>query len=151
MSDELLYPQLGNGFQLLITSRVARHREHLVVLCHTFVLLYYLSWYIQRTDIGFCVGFLSSGDNPQIVVKKCLQFFSVRFLTSEYVNPVKVEKMNRSRTSSCVLSGISVFIIVCILFRVQEILEVVNECKVQLFQRNILTFVGRRQELTDCL
>lgn len=29
-------------------------------------------------------------------------------------NPVKVENMNRSLTSSCVLSGISVFIIVCI-------------------------------------
>lgn len=35
------------------------------------------------------------------------------------------------------------------LFRAQEILEVVNEREIQLFQRNILTFVGMRQELTD--
>lgn len=56
--------QLGNSFQLLVASRVAWHGEYLVVPCHAFVLLYYLSGNIQQSDIGFRVGFLSSGDNP---------------------------------------------------------------------------------------
>ncbi len=37
------------------------------------------------------------------------------------------------------------------LLRAQKILEVVDECKVQFFQRNILTLVGMGQELTDVL
>lgn len=65
--------QLGNGFQLLVASRVARHGEHLVVLRHAFILLNNLSRNIQQTDIGFRVGFLPSGDNPQIAVKEYLQ------------------------------------------------------------------------------
>lgn len=65
--------QLGNGFQLLVASRVARHWKHFVILCHTFILLYYLSLNIQQTDIGFCTCSLSSGYNPQVAVKECLQ------------------------------------------------------------------------------
>lgn len=65
--------QLGNGFQLLVASRVTRHGEYFIISCHTPVLLYYLSGNIQQSDIGFRVSFLSSGDNPQISVKECLQ------------------------------------------------------------------------------
>ncbi len=56
--------QLGNSFQLLVAGGVAQHGEHLVVPCHAFVLLYYLSGNVQQSDIGFGVGLLSSGDNP---------------------------------------------------------------------------------------
>ena len=56
--------QLVNGFQLFVAGGVARHGKYLVVPCHAFVLLYYLSGNIQQSDIGFRVGFLSSGDNP---------------------------------------------------------------------------------------
>ena len=35
------------------------------------------------------------------------------------------------------------------LLRAEKILEVVDEREIQLFQRNILTLVGMRQELTD--
>ena len=38
--------QFGNGFQLLVASRIARHREYLVVFCRAFVLLYDTSGYI---------------------------------------------------------------------------------------------------------
>lgn len=47
----------------------------------------------------------------KLPLKNVCRLSSVRFLTSEYANPVKVENMNRSRTSSWVLLGISVFII----------------------------------------
>ena len=46
--------------------------------------------------------------------KKVCRLSVVRFLTSEYANPVNTENRNRSLTSSWVLSGISVFIMVCI-------------------------------------
>lgn len=93
--------QLGNGFQLLVASRIARHGEYFVVPCHTLVLLYYLSGNIQQTDIGFCVGFLSSGDNPQVAVKECLQVVFCEILDIGIRHkPVNVENMNRSRTSS---------------------------------------------------
>ena len=49
---------------LLIAGGVTRHGEYLVVPRHTLILLNYLSGNIQQTDIGFRVGFLSSGDNP---------------------------------------------------------------------------------------
>ena len=37
------------------------------------------------------------------------------------------------------------------LLRAQKIFEVIYECEVQLFQRDILTLVGMGQELTDVL
>ena len=38
--------QFGNGFQLLVASRITRHREYFVVFCHAFLLLYDTSGYI---------------------------------------------------------------------------------------------------------
>ena len=42
--------QLGNGFQLLVASRVTRHGEYFIISCHTPVLLYYLSGNIQQSE-----------------------------------------------------------------------------------------------------
>ncbi len=60
-------------FQYLVAGGVARYGEYLVVPCQAPVLLYYLSGNIQQADIGFGIGLLSSGDNPQVAVKECLQ------------------------------------------------------------------------------
>ena len=68
--------QLGYGFQYFITSSITWHREDLVTFRYAFVLLYNLLGNIKQADIGFCIGFLSSGDNPQIAVKECLQIVS---------------------------------------------------------------------------
>ena len=65
--------QLGYGFQNLVAGRVARHGEYLVVSCHAFVFLNDTFRHIQQTDIRFGVGLLSSGDNPKVAVKECLQ------------------------------------------------------------------------------
>ena len=54
-ADFLQYPVAGG---------IARHGKHMTVPCHSLVLLDYLLGNIQQADIGFRVGFLSSGDNP---------------------------------------------------------------------------------------
>ena len=46
--------------------------------------------------------------------KNIYKLSAVKFFTSEYASPVNTEKRNKSLTSSWVLSGISVFIRVCI-------------------------------------
>ena len=65
--------QFGNGFQYLVAGRVAWHWEYLVVPCHAFVLFNDTFRNIQQTNIRFGVGLLSSGDNPKVAVKECLQ------------------------------------------------------------------------------
>ena len=60
-------------FQYLVATAVARNGENMTVPCQSLVFLYDASGNVQQTDIRFGVGFLSSGDYPQIAVKECLQ------------------------------------------------------------------------------
>lgn len=68
-------PMNINGRTRLFHLRNIVHRllEHMTVPCHSLVLLDYLLGNIQQSDIGFRVGLLSSGDNPQVTVKERLQ------------------------------------------------------------------------------
>ena len=64
---------LGYVFELLITCTVARDFENVVIPAHTFIFLNDAFWNIEQSDIGFCVGLLSSGDNTQVAIEECLQ------------------------------------------------------------------------------
>ena len=85
-------------FEYLVATAVARNGKNMTVPSQPLVFLDDTLGNVQKTDVRFGVGFLSSGDYPQVAVEECLQ--AVRFFTSEYTKPVKTEKMNKSRMSS---------------------------------------------------
>ena len=85
-------------FEYLVTTAVARNGENMTVPSQSLVLLDDTLGNVQKADVRFGVGLLSSGDYPKVAVEECLQ--AVRFFTSEYTKPVKTEKMNKSRMSS---------------------------------------------------
>ena len=108
--------QIGYGFQLLL--QVVLLGMGKTLLSFAIPLYFYnLSGNVQQTDIRFGVGLLLRVIIHKLPSKKVCRLSVVRFLTSEYANPVNTENRNRSLTSSWVLSGISVFIMVCISFR----------------------------------
>ena len=64
---------LGYIFKFLITRTIARNFENVIIPAHTLVLLHDTLWNIKQSDIGFGIGLLSSGNNPQVAIKECLQ------------------------------------------------------------------------------
>ena len=60
-------------FEYLVTTAVARNGENMTVPCQPLVFLYDTLGNVQKTDVRFGVGFLSSGDYPQVAVEECLQ------------------------------------------------------------------------------
>ena len=64
---------LGYIFEFLIARTIARNFEDVVIPAHTLIFLDDAFWDIEQSNIGFCVGLLSSRDNPQIAIEECLQ------------------------------------------------------------------------------
>ena len=50
--------------ECLVATAGTRNREHMPVLCQPLVLLYDTFRNVQKTNIRFSVGLLSSGDYP---------------------------------------------------------------------------------------
>ena len=60
-------------FEYLVAASVARNGENMTVPCQPLVFLYDTLGNVQKTDVRFGVGLLSSGDYPKIAVEECLQ------------------------------------------------------------------------------
>lgn len=60
-------------FQYLVATSVTRNGENMTVPCQPLVFLYDTFGNVQKANVRFSVGFLSSGDYPQIAVEECLQ------------------------------------------------------------------------------
>ena len=60
-------------FEYLVAASVARNGENMTVPSQPLVFLYDTLGNVQKTDVRFGVGLLSSGDYPKIAVEECLQ------------------------------------------------------------------------------
>ena len=60
-------------FEYLVATAVARNGENMTVPCKSLVFLDDTLGNVQKTDVRFGVGFLPSGDYPQVAVEECLQ------------------------------------------------------------------------------
>ena len=60
-------------FKYLVATSVTRNGENMTVPCQSLVLFDDTFGNVQKADVRFGVGLLSSGDYPQIDVKECLQ------------------------------------------------------------------------------
>lgn len=60
-------------FEYFVTTAVTRNGENMTVPSQSLVLLDDTLGNIQKADVRFGVGFLSSGDYPKIAVEECLQ------------------------------------------------------------------------------
>lgn len=60
-------------FKYLVTTAVARNGENMTVPSQSLVLLDDTLGNVQKTDVRFGVGLLSSGDYPKVAVEECLQ------------------------------------------------------------------------------
>ena len=60
-------------FEYFVTTAVARNGENMTVPSQSLVFLYDTLGNVQKTDVRFGVGLLSSGDYPQVAVEECLQ------------------------------------------------------------------------------
>ena len=60
-------------FEYLVATAVTRNGENMTVPCQSLVFLYDTLGNVQKTDVRFGVGLLSSGDYPQVAVEECLQ------------------------------------------------------------------------------
>ena len=60
-------------FEYLVTTAVVRNGENMTVPCQPLVLLDDTLGNVQKADVRFGVGLLSSGDYPQVAVEECLQ------------------------------------------------------------------------------
>jgi len=60
-------------FEYLVTTAVTRNGENMTVPCQSLVFLYDTLGNVQKTDVRFGVGLLSSGDYPKVAVEECLQ------------------------------------------------------------------------------
>ena len=60
-------------FEYLVTTAVARNGENMTVPCQPLVFLDDTLGNVQKADVRFGVGLLSSGDYPQAAVEECLQ------------------------------------------------------------------------------
>lgn len=79
---------------------VTRNGQQLVSFVHTVVFLDDMLGDIQQSDIRFDTRFLTVGIQPQMPSNEVCRFASVRFAISVQLNPVKMQKMNKSRISS---------------------------------------------------
>ena len=60
-------------FEYLVAASVTRNGENMTVPSQSLVFLYDTFGNVQKTDVRFGVGLLSSGDYPQVAVEECLQ------------------------------------------------------------------------------
>ena len=60
-------------FKYLVATSVTRNGENMTVPSQSLVLLDDTLGNVQKTDVRFGVGLLSSGDYPKIAVEECLQ------------------------------------------------------------------------------
>ena len=60
-------------FEYLVATAVTRNGENMTVPSQSLVLLYDTLGNVQKADVRFGVGLLSSGDYPQVAVEECLQ------------------------------------------------------------------------------
>ena len=60
-------------FEYFVATSVARNGENMTVPCQPLVLLDDTLGNVQKADVRFGVGLLSSGDYPQVAVEECLQ------------------------------------------------------------------------------
>lgn len=60
-------------FKYLVATSVARNGENMTVSCQSLVLFDDTLGNIQKADVRFGVGLLSSCDYPQVAVEECLQ------------------------------------------------------------------------------
>ena len=60
-------------FEYLVAAFVARNGENMTVPCQSLVLFDDTFGNVQKADVRFGVGFLSSGDYPQVAVEERLQ------------------------------------------------------------------------------
>jgi len=60
-------------FENLVATSVTRNGENMTVPCQPLVFLHDTFGNVQKADVRFGVGFLSSGDDPQVAVEKRLQ------------------------------------------------------------------------------
>ena len=60
-------------FEYLVATAVTRNGENMTVPSQSLVFLYDTLGNVQKTDVRFGVGLLSSGDYPQVAVEECLQ------------------------------------------------------------------------------
>ena len=110
---------LGYVFEFLITCTIARNFENVVIPTHTLIFLDDAFWNIEQSDIGFGVGLLSSGDNPQVAIEECLQVVIGEVLDIRICQSRKHREDKEVSTSSCVLLFIGASIIRCISSRVR--------------------------------
>ena len=60
-------------FEYLVATAVTRNGENMTVPSQSLVFLYDTFGNVQKTDVRFGVGLLSSGDYPKVAVEECLQ------------------------------------------------------------------------------
>ena len=60
-------------FKYLVATSVTRNGENMTVPCQSLVLFDDTFGNVQKADVRFGVGFLSSGDYPQVAIEECLQ------------------------------------------------------------------------------
>ena len=60
-------------FEYFVTTAVTRNGENMTVPSQPLVFLYDTFGNVQKTDVRFGVGLLSSGDDPQVPVEEGLQ------------------------------------------------------------------------------
>jgi len=60
-------------FKYLVATSVTRNGENMTVPSQPLVFLYDTFGNVQKADVRFGVGLLSSGDYPQVAVEECLQ------------------------------------------------------------------------------
>ena len=60
-------------FEYLVAASVTRNGENMTVPSQSLVFLYDTFGNVQKTDVRFGVGLLSSGDYPKVAVEECLQ------------------------------------------------------------------------------
>ena len=86
--------------QLLVATAIARNRKNTVIPCYAFVFSIIRLGTSKQPDIGIGVGLRLRVMIHRLPSKNVCRLSVVRFFTSAYDKPVKIEKIKRSRTSS---------------------------------------------------
>ena len=71
-------------FEYLVATAVTRNGENMTVPSQSLVFLYDTLGNVQKTDVRFGVGLLSSGDYPKVAVEECLQVVGGEVLQDVY-------------------------------------------------------------------
>ena len=90
-------------FEYLVAVSVTRNGENMTVPSQPLVFLYDTFGNVQKTDVRFGVGLLSSGDYPQVAVEECLQAVGgllTSTLLNIYVMPVVYEWFAKRKLNS---------------------------------------------------